>query len=114
LGGVKEVEMPFIDPSEMQAGEPLPGWKGRFWRSGSMSFSRYDVESGCSIHEHHHPNEEVWVVIEGRFEITIGAETRTVGPGAAAVVPPDVPHSVRVLEGGRAFVANHPVRTDLR
>jgi quercetin dioxygenase-like cupin family protein len=106
--------MPFIDPSEMHTGEPLPGWKGRFWRSGSMSFSHYDVASGCSIHEHHHSNEEVWVIIEGRFEVTIGGETQTVGPGAVAVVPPDVAHSVRVLEGGRAFVANHPVRTDFR
>lgn len=106
--------MPFIDPASMKTGEPLPGWKGRFWRSGHMSFAHYDVATGSSIHEHQHPNEEVWVVIEGRFEVTVGNETRVAGPGAVAVVPPDVPHAVRVLEGGRAFVANHPVRGDLR
>jgi mannose-6-phosphate isomerase-like protein (cupin superfamily) len=106
--------MPFIEPGDMKAVEPLPGWKGRFWRSASMSFSHYDVPSGSSIHEHHHPNEEVWVIIEGRFEVTIGDETRLVGPGAVAVVPPDVPHSVRVREAGRAVIANHPIRNDLR
>ena len=106
--------MPFMDPSRMKTGEPLPGWKGRFWHSDSMSFAHYDVETGYSIHEHHHPNEEVWVIIEGRFEVTIGDETQVVGPGAVAVAPADVPHSVRVLEGGRAFVANHPLRTDFR
>ncbi len=79
-----------------------------------MSFAHYDVTTGCSIHEHHHANEEVWVIIEGQFEVTIGEETQVAGPGAVAVVPPDVPHSVRVLQGGRAFVANHPIRTDLR
>jgi len=36
--------MPFIEPADMDTAEPLPGWKGRFWRSGSMSFSHYDVE----------------------------------------------------------------------
>ena len=111
---MKEIEIAFIDPSKMKTGEPLPGWKGRFWRSDAMSFSHYDVATGCSIHEHHHPNEEVWVIIEGRFEVTIGSETQVAGPGFVAVVPPDVPHSVRVLEGGRALVANHPIRHDLR
>jgi len=106
--------MPFIDPSTMPTAEPLPGWKGRFWQSGAMSFSHYDVATGCSIHEHHHSNEEVWIVVEGRFEVTIGDETQIAGPGGVAVVPPDVNHSVHVLEGGRAFVANHPIRTDLR
>lgn len=106
--------MPFIDPRDMPTAEPLPGWKGRFWRSDSMSFAHYEVPAGSSIHEHHHPNEEVWVVIEGRFEVCVGGETQVAGPGAVAVVPSDVPHSVRVLEDGRAVVANHPVRTDLR
>lgn len=106
--------MAFLDPREMKTGEPLPGWRGRFWRSGSMSFSHYDVEAGCSIHEHHHPHEEVWIVLEGAFEVRIGGETQVSGPGAVAVVPPDVPHAVRVLEAGRALIANHPVRTDFR
>ncbi len=79
-----------------------------------MSFSHYEVDAGCSIHEHHHPNEEVWIIIEGRFEISIDGETQVAGPGGVAVVPPDAPHSVRVLEGGRAVVANHPIRTELR
>ena len=106
--------MPFLDPNKMKTAEPLPGWKGRFWNSGSMSFAHYDVGTGCSIHEHHHPNEEVWIILEGEFEVSIGGETEVAGPGAVAVVPPDVPHSVLVLEGGRAFVANHPIRTELR
>ena len=106
--------MPFLTPDKMKTAEPLPGWKGRYWRSGSMSFAHYDVGAGCTIHKHHHPNEEVWVIIEGQFEVSIGGETQVAGPGVVAVVPPDVPHSVRVLEGGRAFVANHPIRTDLR
>ena len=62
-----------------------------------MSFSHHDLVAGSSIHEHHHRNEEVWVIIEGEFEVTIGGETEIARPGAVAVVPADVPHSVRVL-----------------
>jgi len=104
--------MPFISPGDMAAGEPLPGWKGRFFRSESMSFAHYAFDAGSSIHEHHHPNEEVWIVVEGELEVTIDGVTQTAGPGAVAVAPPDARHSVRARTSGSALVANHPVRRE--
>jgi len=106
--------MPFIHPDSMKTAEPLPGWHGRFWRSENMSFAHYTIDAGSSIHEHHHPNEEVWVVVEGELEVTVAGETQKAGPGCVAVVPSDALHSVRALTSGRAFVANHPVRHELR
>jgi quercetin dioxygenase-like cupin family protein len=102
--------MPFIHPEEMNASERLPGWHGRHWHSESISFARYAIDAGSSIHEHHHPHEEVWIVVEGELEVTIGGETKTAGPSVVAIVPPDVPHSVRARTKGSAVVANHPVR----
>jgi quercetin dioxygenase-like cupin family protein len=104
--------MAFLSPDAMKRSERLPGWHGRYWRSAEMSFAHYDVDAGSSIHEHHHPHEEVWVVIEGELEVTIGGETRKAGPGCVAVVPPDVHHSVRALTAARAVIANHPIRED--
>lgn len=104
--------MPIIAPESMKNAEPLPGWQGRFWRSANMSFAHYDVAAGASIHPHHHPNEEVWLVIEGELEVTIDGVTQRAGPGAVAVIPPDTTHAVRALSSGRAVVANHPVRHD--
>ena len=106
--------MSFIAPEHMKTAEPLPGWRGRFWRSASMSFAHYEIAAGASIHPHHHPNEEVWLVIEGELEITVAGETQKAGPGSVAVVPPDALHSVRALSSGSAVVANHPVRHDFR
>ncbi len=102
--------MPFLDPAKMPAAEPLPGWKGRFWRSENMSFAHYDFEAGSSIHEHHHPNEEVWTVIEGELEVTVDGVTEVAGPGFVAVVPSDVPHAVKARTHGKAIVSNWPVR----
>ncbi len=104
--------MPFINASDMPTAEPLPGWKGRFWRSKTMSFAHYDFAEGSTIHEHHHSNEEVWTVIEGELEVTVDGETQVAGPGSVAVVPSDAPHAVRALTGGSAIVANHPIRTE--
>jgi quercetin dioxygenase-like cupin family protein len=66
------------------------------------------------VGEFHHPNEEVWIVIAGELEVTIGGATEKVGPGSVAIVPPNAAHSVRALTGGRAIAANHPVRHDMR
>ena len=105
--------MPFVDVSKMKVAEPLPGWKGRFWRSKQMSFAHYSFDAGSSIHAHHHPNEEVWMVIEGELEVTIDGETQVAGAGSAAIVPSDATHSVRAMTDGSAIVANHPVRHEI-
>lgn len=62
-----------------------------------MTFAYYTVVAGAWIHEHSHPNDEVWNVIDGQLEITIAGETRVAGPGCAVVVPPDTAHSVKAL-----------------
>ncbi len=102
--------MPFIDTSQLKVKEPLPGWKGQYFHSNNMSFAYYGVAAGASIHEHSHPNEEVWHVIEGELEVTIGDQTRVAGPGSVAVVPPNTTHSVKAISDGRSIVVDYPLR----
>jgi quercetin dioxygenase-like cupin family protein len=102
--------MPFIDTSRLEIKEPRPGWKGRFFHSDSMTFAYYTVAAGSSIHEHSHPNEEVWHIVEGEFEVTVDGQTQVAGPGVAAVVSADVPHSVKARTDGRAIVVDYPLR----
>jgi quercetin dioxygenase-like cupin family protein len=105
--------MPFVDTHELKVREPLPGWQGRYFHSEHMTFGYYEVRAGASIHEHSHPNEEVWHVLEGELEVTIGGETRVAGPGAVAIVPPHATHSVRALSAGRSIVVDHPRRESI-
>lgn len=102
--------MPFIDTHALRSKEPLPGWRGRYLHSQHMTFGYYSVTAGASIHAHAHPNEEVWHVIEGKLEVTIGDETRVAGPGCVALVPPNVSHAVRALTDGRSIVVDYPLR----
>ena len=105
--------MAFIEISGLDVKEPRTGWKGRFFHSEHMTLAYYTVEAGASIHRHAHPNDEVWNVIDGELEITIAAETRVVGPGGAAVVPPDTPHAIKALTAARAIVVDHPRRESI-
>ena len=102
--------MTFIDTSRLIPKEPREGWSGRFFHSSNMTLAYYTVEAGAWIHEHSHPNDEVWNVIEGQLEITINGETQVVGPGCAAVVPPGTAHSVKARTDARAIVVDHPRR----
>src|SRR5262249_15139809 len=41
----------------------------------------------------HFNQEEVFFVLEGSYELTVGGETRTAGPGAIVFIPRNVVHS---------------------
>jgi quercetin dioxygenase-like cupin family protein len=89
--------MPFVDTSSLDVIERLPGWYGRYFQSPSMTFAHYDFTRGASIHEHFHPQEEVYEVIEGELEVTIDGTTQVARAGLVAIVPSDVRHSVKAL-----------------
>ena len=67
--------MTFIDINKLATIERLPGWRGRYFNSPSMTFAHYEFDAGASIHEHFHPQEEVYEVIEGELELTINGIT---------------------------------------
>ena len=98
------------DTSILDVMERLPGWYGRYFHSPSMTFAHYDFSCGASIHEHSHPQEEVYEVIEGELEITIDGQTHVVRPGLVAIVPSGVLHFVKALTDGRAIIVDYPRR----
>lgn len=102
--------MPFVDISNLKIIERLPGWFGRYFHSKNMTFAHYDFKKGSSIHEHSHPQEEVYEVIEGELEMTIDGAVGVARPGIAAVVPSDAKHSVRALTDGRVIIVDYPSR----
>ncbi len=103
--------MPFIDTANLEVIERKPGWFGRYFHSLNMTIAHYDFKAGSTVHEHFHEQEEVWDVIEGQVEITLDGVKQVAGPGMAAVVPPNVPHSLRAITDGKAIVVDYPLRT---
>jgi len=104
--------MPFVDTSQLDVLERLPGWYGRYFHSSSMTFAHYEFVRGASIHEHFHPQEEVYEVIEGELELIIDGVAEIARPGVVGIVPANVRHSVRALTDGRAIIVDHPLRRD--
>lgn len=104
--------MPFLDTKTLRVTERLPGWHGRYFHSANMTFAHYDFVAGAAIHEHFHPEEEVYEVIEGELEITIDGATQVARPGIVAIIPSNAHHSVKALTNGRAIIVDHPTRPE--
>jgi unsaturated pyranuronate lyase len=86
--------MPFFDTRDIEAREVRPGWRGRFVHSAHMTFGYWEVTEGSWI-EHEHPEEEVWNVVDGEFEIIIAGESMLARPGVVAVAPANAPTASR-------------------
>jgi quercetin dioxygenase-like cupin family protein len=102
--------MPFLDTSRLEVVERLPGWKGRFFHTATMTFADYEFTAGSRIHEHFHPEEEVYEVIAGELEMFVDNVAQIVRPGIVAIVPSNTRHAVRALTDGRVIVVDHPAR----
>jgi quercetin dioxygenase-like cupin family protein len=79
-----------------------------------MTFAHYEFQKGASIHEHYHPEEEVYEVLEGELELTIEGVPQLAKPGMVAIVPSNARHSVKALSDGRLIVIDHPRRADFQ
>jgi mannose-6-phosphate isomerase-like protein (cupin superfamily) len=79
-----------------------------------MTFAHWDIAADAAdLHEHNHLQEEVWNVVEGNVVLVIDGVERTLRSGAAAVVPANSPHSVRIVGRARVIVTDYPVRENL-
>jgi quercetin dioxygenase-like cupin family protein len=104
--------MPFLDTNHLPVVERLPGWRGRYFHTQNMTFAHYDFTRGSSIHEHYHPEEEVYEVIAGELEITIDGVAQIASAGLVAIVPGNARHSVKALSDGRVIIVDYPARRD--
>lgn len=104
--------MPFVSTDSLDASEEIPGFLGRFLHGEKMSMARWSVEAGAEFPEHEHPHEQVSIVVEGEFELTLDGETDVLRPGRVAVIPPDTPHSGRARSDCEIIDVFSPVRED--
>ena len=74
---------------------------------------RVTYEPGKFVPRHSHPEaEQVMVIIDGEVDITIGDETRRLGPGDVCVMNPGVEHELHSERGVTFFEALSPVPLD--
>jgi len=105
--------MPFIDLNKQPTLNVAPGCRLRTPHGENLMLSYVEMEESAEIPLHDHPHEQGGVVLSGTLRLTIGEETRAIGPGEMYLIPPNVPHRA-IAEGGPVVVMDvfSPIRED--
>ena len=106
--------MPKIDISSIDPIELAPGYTARFIHTENMTFSFLLVKAGSASAEHSHPQEQVAMLTEGEFELTIEGTPVRFGPGSVIVIPSKVRHSGLAITDCKLMDVFTPVREDFR
>jgi quercetin dioxygenase-like cupin family protein len=100
--------MPFFKLDQMPATVISPGHStayGPTVRGRELEIGWYTEPKGTGARPHHHPSEQIILVLSGRLRMRIGAETREIGPGEVALISGDEEHEQVALEDGTRFVS---------
>ena len=66
-----------------------------------QSLAEARLGPGMATTPHHHKvTEEIYYILTGTADMTLGTETRPVGPGDAIAIPPGMRHTIRNTGGG--------------
>ncbi len=69
-------------------------------------------ETGAKGNFHSHPHTQCTYILEGKFQFTVGDETRVVEKGDTILMPSGVRHGCECLEAGKLCDVFTPMRED--
>ncbi len=100
--------MPFFKLSEMPGAVISPGHStahGPTITGKELEIGYYTEPKGTGAKPHHHPSEQIMLVLAGRMRMRIGDEVREIGAGELALIPGDQEHEQVALEDDTRFVS---------
>ena len=100
--------MPFFKLDELPASVVSPGHSAAYGPTVTgkeLEIGVYAEPKGSGAKPHHHPSEQIILILAGRLRMRIGSEVRDIGPGEVALIPGDQEHEQQALEDGTRFVS---------
>ncbi len=92
----------FTGADDNPVGEGYSTARGAVVRSEKMEVARVFFAKGKGANYHNHPEEQIFYIVEGRLQVTLGegaeAQTYIAEQGDASFHPSNVPHKVMGLE----------------
>ena len=80
--------------------------------TGSMTVARIFMKKGAVVPLHHHVNEQITMLEEGRLRFVIEGVESEIRGGEMMQIQPNAPHLVEALEDSVATDLFSPVRED--
>ena len=93
--------MPVLKLGDLREELVTPGHStalGRLVTGAQVELGVLRYKAGEGAHEHSHPQEQIFLILSGRVRMVIAGESNELGPRDVALMPPNVPHRLYVLE----------------
>ena len=104
---------PFVHARDAAWQTMAPGVRRQILGYGpDLMLVRVEFEKGSVGALHRHPHRQATYVVAGRFEVTVGGETRVLEAGDSFFAQGEVEHGVVALEGGTLVDTFTPARAD--
>ena len=100
--------MPFFKLDEMPGAVVAPGHStayGPTVTGRELEVGYYTEPKGTGAKPHHHPSEQIIMVLAGRLRMRIAEEVRDIGPGEVALILGNQDHEQEALEEGTRFIS---------
>lgn len=104
--------MPHIN--EIKKKELSTGIRGQYVHGKNLTTGWVTIEKGSKLGLHHHPHEQMTIMLRGKMEMKIGDENVILEEGMIQVIPSNVPHSAIAHEDCILIDVFNPVREDYR
>lgn len=107
--------MYFHDAQNRQTKELAPGVRTRTFWGDNLLLSVVEFDPDSAVPNHTHPHEQGGMMLEGEMEMGIAGESRVLYPGDVYVIPGNVEHWARSVNGpAKALDIFSPVREEFK
>ena len=88
-----------LDEAEWEPySDPQFHMRRKVFTSANLTWAMSELPVGTHFEEtHHHPQEQILHVVQGRMNFECGGKFYDLTPGSIIVIPSDVPHSPNVV-----------------
>lgn len=73
---------------------------------------RWEFRKGGLAARHHHPHEQIVIMVSGRLRLAVGDDEKILGSNDIVVIPPHTPHEAEALEDTVVIDVFSPPRED--
>ncbi|MCO5936275.1 cupin domain-containing protein [Mucilaginibacter sp. RB4R14] len=100
--------------TDIDTKEIAPGFFSKLIHTANNTINFIEVKAGNSVPDHQHVHEQMSLVLEGQFQLTVDGEVQVLDNGMFAVIPSNVRHSGLAITDCRLIDVFSPVREDYR
>jgi len=98
--------------SDIPVEQMNPLFTRQFVTGEKAMLAQITLKKGCVVPTHHHPNEQISLIVSGSLEFIIDGVSQTVSAGEILIIPANLPHSAIAHEDMEGLDVFAPPRQD--